>query len=513
MTRFNTILHKTVALGVLATLLVSGCAVGPDFKRPAPPDVKTYTDSALPAQTAASDTIGGAAQTFVDNKDIPAQWWTLFASAPLNALMEQALKTNSDLQAAQAALRVSQETVYAEQGVFFPSVTLNPSVTREKFSPAVLGDSTGSSSIFTLYNASVNVSYGLDIFGGNRREVELLQAQADYQKYQLQATYLTLTTNIVTAAIQEASLRAQIKATQNIIDIESHELDILKKQFELGGIAKSIVLTQETAVAQAEATLPPLQKQLAQKRTQLSVLAGRFPSEKLEETFDLDSLHLPEELPVSLPSKLVEQRPDIQSSESVLHAASAGIGVATANMLPQVTLTGSYGSEATSFGNLFSGPAEVWSLGGGLLQPLFRGGTLLHERNAAVAAYDQAAANYRSTVLTAFQNVADTLRALQFDADTLKAQLHAERAASESLELTNAQFKDGAISYPQLLNVQQAYQQTHITLVLAQAARFADTAALFQALGGGWQQAGSPEKTIQTSTNTSSDTSLNGGKK
>jgi NodT family efflux transporter outer membrane factor (OMF) lipoprotein len=283
--------------------------------------------------------------------------------------------------------------------------------------------------------------------------------------------------------VQEASLRAQIAATQDIIDIESQQLDVLQHQFELGGASRAAVLAQAATLAQTRATLPPLAKQLAQERNLIATLAGRFPNDPPAETFELSTLYLPQELPLSLPSRLVEQRPDIRSAEALLHSASAQVGVATANMLPQITLTGQYG--AISTGNPLAG-LPVWSIGAGLTQPLFRGGELLHARRAAVAAYEEAAAQYRSTVLTAFQNVADALRALQSDADALSAQVVAERAAADSLDIARRQFQLGAINYLLLLNAEQTYQQAHIALVQAQANRYADTAALFQALGGGW---------------------------
>jgi NodT family efflux transporter outer membrane factor (OMF) lipoprotein len=281
-------------------------------------------------------------------------------------------------------------------------------------------------------------------------------------------------------------LRAQISATQDIVQVESDQLNVLRQQFELGGTSRAAVLAQEATLAQTRATLPPLQKQLAQQRNLLSVLAGRFPSDEPAETFDLAGLMLPQNLPLSLPSKLIEQRPDVRSAEETLHSASAQVGVATAAMLPQITLTGSWGRTATQPSGLGNPANAVWSYAAGLAQPLFRGGELLHQKRAAVAAFDSAAAQYRNTVLTAFQNVADTLRALDADANALSAQVEAERSALDSLTLSQQQFQLGAITYTSLLNAEQTYQQAHINLVQAQANRFSDTAALFQALGGGW---------------------------
>jgi NodT family efflux transporter outer membrane factor (OMF) lipoprotein len=463
--------------------LMGGCAVGPDFLRPSAPDVEGYTPEKLASATTSAPIHGGEAQFFQSDLDIPGEWWTLFQSPALNRLVEQALKANPTLDQAKAALREAQENVYAEQGAFFPTVTGELSTTREKISGASFGFP-GASSIFSVHTAQLNVSYPLDVFGGIRRQVESLEAQAENQRFQVEAAYLSLTANVATAVIAEASLRAQIAATEEIIDVEAQQLAVLQRQFELGGASKVAVLAQAATLAQERATLPPLQKQLAQERNLLADLVGSFPSQDLGATFDLAALRLPQDLPVSLPSKLVEQRPDIRSAESQLHAASAEIGVAIANQLPQFTLTGQYGSSSTS--SLFTPGSGVWSLGASVAQTLFDAGTLLHKKRATVAAFDASAAQYRSTVLAAFQNVADALRALQTDADALQAQVASERAAADSLAIAREQFKAGAITYLSLLTAEQTYQQARISLVQAQASRYSDTVALFQALGGGW---------------------------
>jgi NodT family efflux transporter outer membrane factor (OMF) lipoprotein len=468
---------------VLSAVLLASCIVGPDFAAPNPPQVSGYSREPLPDRTVTSNIHGGEAQRFVQALDIPGQWWTLFHSPGLNAIIEQALKANPTLQAAQAALREAKEELYASQGALFPTLSASAMTSRERISAASFG-TTNRIPVFTLKSASVSVTYLLDIWGGTRRQIESLAAQAEYQRFELEASYLTLTSNVVTAAIQDASLRAQIAATQQIIDFETQELAGLKRQFAIGAAANAAVLAQAAALAQARAQLPPLQKQLAQIRDQLTAYLGRFPSEELSETFDLASLQLPDTLPVSLPSKLVEQRPDIRASGALLHAASAEIGVATANMLPQLTLSAAYGSETA--GALFAPGTAIWNLGAELTQPLFEGGTLLHRRRAAIAAFDAAAAQYRYTVITAFQNVADALRALQADANAVNAQAAAERAAADSLAASRRQFRAGAISYLALLDAERTYQQALIGTVLAEATRYSDTVALFQALGGGW---------------------------
>ena len=476
-----------MALLVAAATLVAGCTVGPDFHRPGAPAVGGYTSESLASQTVSANVQGGEAQRFIRDMDIPGQWWVLFHSAPLNSLIESALKANPNLQAADAALRVAMENAYAQAGLYYPSVQANFSPSRQKNPVGTISPTLSSGvPVYNLYTAQVSVSYVPDVFGGNRRQVESLNAQAEFQRFQLEATYLTLTSNLVVAAVQEASLRAQIAATERVVSIETEQLEIFRRQYALGAIAMADVIAQEAALAQTLATLPSLKKQLAQQRNLLSALSGRFPSEEPLETFELSTLQLPEELPVTVPSKLVEQRPDVRSAEAQLHAASAQIGVAAANMLPQITLSGAYGGTATQIGHLFDSSNIFWSMAGSVTQTLFAGGTLLHRKRAAVAAFDQAAAQYRSVVITAFQNVADTLRALLFDAETVKAQVVAEHAAAESLDIARRALQLGSISYLAMLNAEQAYQQAVINLAQARANRYADTAALFQALGGGW---------------------------
>lgn len=471
---------------IILCIVLAGCAVGPDFQRPAAPEVARYTPQPMPSQTASVDVKGGETQRFVQAMDIPGQWWTLFHSRPLNDLIEQALKANPDMEAAQAALRVARENVYAQQGAFFPSIEADFNPTRQKTSGVLSSPLENNSYIYSLHTAQVAVAYSPDVFGGARRQVESLKAQEDSQRFQLEATYLTLTSNVVAAAVQEASLRGQIAATGKLIDIQGKALELMRRQYALGEIATADVVAQEAALAQTQAMLPPLEKQLAQQRDLLARLAGRFPGEKLVEEFDLSSLQLPLDLPVSLPSRLVEQRPDIRTAEELLHAASADIGVSIANRLPDITLSANAGSSATALNQLFTPGTGFWALAGSLTQPIFQGGTLLHRQRAAEAAYDLAAAQYRGVVLTAFQNVADTLQAIRSDADALKAAVAAERAADKSLSIARRQLELGDISYLAILNAEQTYQQAMINLVQALANRYADTAALFQALGGGW---------------------------
>lgn len=474
------------AVWIVLAAGLAGCAVGPDFVAPAAPDVTGYTPEPLGRAIATAGTKSDTAQRFVPAKDLPGQWWTLFHSRALNALVEKALAANPDLQAVQAALRVARENVYAQQGALLPAVDANVSGIRQLPAIVVPSDLGSGISTFNLFTTQLNVSYSPDVFGGTRRSIENLVAQADLQRFALEATYLTLTSNLAGAAVQEASLRGQIKATESIIKIERDILDLLSRQRGLGAIAEADVVTQEAVLAQAELLLPPLRKQLAQQRDLIAALTGGFPNQQLPQQFVLSELRLPRDLPVSLPSRLVEQRPDIRAAEANLHAASAQIGVAIANRLPNITLTATAGSTALAVDQLFTPGTGFWSVAGAATQPIFHGGTLLHRELAAKATYDQAAAQYRSTVISAFQNVADSLRAIQADAVALQKAVASEKAAAKSLEIARHRLELGDINYVSLFNTQQIYQQALFSLVQARAARYGDTVALFQALGGGW---------------------------
>jgi NodT family efflux transporter outer membrane factor (OMF) lipoprotein len=474
------------AVSLIIATLLAGCAVGPDFAPPPAPDVNGYTPEPLATATVSANAPGGKAQRFVRDLDLSGQWWTLFHSKGLNSLVDKALAANPDLQAAQAALTVAKENVYAQQGMLLPTVDGNFNGSRQKFQIGQPSDIEAGSPIYNLFTAQLNIAYAPDVFGGTRRSIEALAAQADSQRFALEATYLTLTSNLAGAAVQEASLRGQIAATLSIIKIETDVLKVMRHQYELGGIAEGDVVAQEAALAQVEQTLPPLQKQLAQQRDLLAALTGGFPSERLPQQFFLTSLRLPRDLPVSLPSKVVEQRPDVRAAEANLQAASAQIGVAIANRLPNITLSGVIGSTGIAIDQLFTPDFGFWQAAGSVTQPLFHGGTLFHRELAAKATYDQAEAQYRSTVITAFQNVADALRAIQSDAVALQKAVASESAASRSLAITRRRMELGDINYLGLLNAQQTYQQAVLSLAQAKAARLADTVALFQALGGGW---------------------------
>jgi NodT family efflux transporter outer membrane factor (OMF) lipoprotein len=478
--------HALTCVASLGFLLLAACAVGPNFKRPAAPDVDRYTPHPLTSTAAAPNVSGGEAQRFADGSDISADWWTLFHSKALNELIEQSLANNHDLKAAQAALLVARENVLAQRGAYFPGITADFSGTRQQQSEQISPTLNSNTFLYNLFTPQVSVSYVPDVFGLNRRTVESLQAQEQEARYQMIAAYTTLTSNVVVTAIQESSLQTQIDVTRRLIDSNTDALQVLHYQFAKGYAGRLDVAAQESQLAQIAATLPPLVKQLAQLQDQMAALAGRFPSQAPPEKFELSSLQLPQDLPVSLPSALVSQRPDVLQAEANLHDASAKIGIAIANRLPNITLTANAGSSAAAMSQLFTSGTGFWGFGADATAPIFQGGTLLHQERAAKAAYTQAAEQYRSTVLTAFQNVADTLTALEQDAEALKASAAAADAAKITLDLAKRQWQAGYAGYLALLSAEQAYQQSQISLVQAQAGRYADTAALFQALGGGW---------------------------
>ncbi len=469
---------------VLSAIL-AGCTVGPNFRAPPAPASTRFTEAVLPGRTVSAAVPGGEAQRLAPDRDIPGEWWELFHSPQITTLVTQALKANPDVAAAQASLRQARETMRAEQGALFPSVDASARAARQRESLAAVGFGNGSTT-FTTYSGALNVSYTLDAFGGIRRQVEQLGAQAEYQRFELEATDLTLAANVINAAINEAALRAQIDTTRDIIKADTDALNLTKSRFQLGGVSQVDVLQQQSLLDQQTATLPGLEKLRQQVRNQLAVYLGGHPDQYSTPTLDLDRLILPADLPVSLPSKLVEQRPDIRAYAALLHSATAAVGVATANMLPNLSLSASYGRDGSTLANLFTPAGIVWTIAGSIAQPIFEGGTLSARREAAKAAMDVAAAQYSSTVNTAFQNVANALVAIERDAETVRAALAAQQTAASSLTVARSQYAAGAGTYLNVLTAEQADFSARLNLITARAARFTDTVALFQALGGGW---------------------------
>jgi NodT family efflux transporter outer membrane factor (OMF) lipoprotein len=469
----------------LLCLALAGCAVGPDFRRPPPPAVERYLPGPPPGGTAGAAPPGGDAQRFLEGRDVPADWWTAFGSPELDALVAEALHANPTVAGAQATLRAARENLAAQRSVYFPALGLGASASRNKNAVDVLSPTLSSGeALFNLYTAQVSVGYALDLFGAGRRAVESAAAVAEASRWQLEATYLTVAGNVVIAALQLAGLDQQLAAAARAIALEREMLAILRRQFELGAVAGLDVAAQETALAQAEAALPPLRRQREATLHLLAVLTGRLPAEARAPAFALETLTLPAEIPIGVPSALVARRPDVRAAEAELHAATAVVGVSVANLLPQLSLGAAFGSATTTSATLFKPYTQFWSAGATLSQALFEGGMLVHRMHGAEAALDAAGATYRSTVLGAFQNVADALRTLESDAATLAAAERAAAAAERSLAIVRRQLELGGASYLGLLTAEQAYAQASAALAAARTARYADTAALYQALAG-----------------------------
>ena len=477
------------ALLIVVSVAISGCAVGPNFNPAPAPDVTGYVKGKLSSPNPGKGPPDVPGQRFITGADVATRWWAAFKSQPLNDLVRQAVEHNPNLQAAEAAIKIAHYNALAQRGLFFPQITGNS--TSQQILVANPGQvppipTQGPQSQFSLVTNQLTVSFVPDIWGGNFRAVENLDAVTEQQMSQLEAAYLTLTSNVVTAAIQEASLRGQIAATNRIIAIEKNLLEILKRQQNFGQAARADVLAQEAALAQAEELLPPLEKQLAQQRDLLTALAGRFAADEIAQKFDLAHLKLPRNLPISLPSRLVDQRPDVRAAEAAMHSASAQIGVAIAARLPNLVLSANGGSTSFNWATQFTPGTGFYTLAASATAPIFDGFTLYHKQKAAEAALEQAEALYRSSVITAFQNVADALKALQTDARAMKAAVHAENTAKASLDIVQQQLNEGQVNQLAVLNAQQTYLTAAVIRVQTEANRLADTAALFMALGGNW---------------------------
>jgi NodT family efflux transporter outer membrane factor (OMF) lipoprotein len=476
---------------VIASLLC-GCTMGPDFLRPDAPKTDAYLPEG-PGDFVAGGIDGGEAQRIVQGLDIPGQWWNVFQSAELNGLIETALRANPDIKAAAAGLKIARENARAQRATLFPTLQGGLGAAQYQVPTSLSAPTADNSYIYGLFTVGLTLTYNLDLWGANRRQIESLDALAEAQCFQLEGAYLSLASNVVAAAILEASLRAQIEATERIIAAQRGTLDILNRQSGLGAVTGADVAAQQAALAQVEATLPPLQKALAQQRNLLAALTGRLTNEAMLERFRLADLRLPQELPLSLPSKMVEQRPDVRAAEANLHSASALVGVAIANQFPNIVINAGIGTQSLTPGALFGPGLTASNVGVSALQTLIDGGALAARKRAAQAGLEQADAQYRSTIIGAFRNVADTLRALEYDALTLKAAVAAEQATLTSLTIARRRLELGDTTYIFVLTAELAYQQASLLRVQAQAARYTDTAALFQALGGGWWNRDRPE--------------------
>ena len=469
--------HFSRVIGRVSPSRSPHAPLAPILSRPRHPHVERFT----PEKTASP----GGGQRFREGAEVSARWWEAFHSNSLDDLVEEALARNPTLEAADAAIRVAQFNAFAGLGAYFPQVLLS---SNSSYSIAS-GDATNTTvtqTAYSFFTKQVQINYTLDIWGANWRNVESLDAMRDQQIYQKQAAHLTLAANVAKAAIEEASLRGQIAATRRVIALEEERLALLQRQLAQGAVAGTDILSQQNALAQARESLPPLESRLAQQRNLLTALAGRYPSEEVDETFALAQFSLPRDLPLSLPSRLVAQRPDIKGAEANLHSASAQIGVAVAARLPNVTLSANGSTSAFSLAQLFQPGTFGYSFAGNIAQTAFDGMTLYNKQKAAEASFDQAKAQYRDTVVKAFQNVADALRALQSDARSVQSARAAEGTAKKYLDHVRLQLKLGDVSQLAVVDAQRSYLAAANSRIKAEAQRLTDTVALFVALGGGW---------------------------
>jgi len=466
----------------LAALCLAGCTVGPDFRAPDPPATDRYVQGAAPA-----------VRTVVD-RDIAAEWWRVFASTDIDALVQRALRGNPTLDQARARLTQAQELRTARQGsALYPRLDLSAGGERQRIDPATFGfPGAPNPGPFNVWSLGGNASYNFDIFGGTRRELEALAAEVDYQAYELEGARLTIASNVVATAIRQAQLAAQVDLVASILSMQQREAAITEERYRAGGVAWLAVQNQRTLVAQTEAGLPPLRAQLAQAGHQLAVLMGEPPGTAELPLVSLDALRLPAELPLRLPSELVRQRPDIRASEALLHKASANVGVATADLYPKLVVSGSFSSSQLNIGDVLGNGINVWSIGLNLLQPIFRGGELQARKRAAEAAYEQALGGYRQTVLQGLQNVADVLRALEADAGSFEARSEQAARAEDVYRITLEQFRAGGVSELAVVDADRQRLAAEVDRLTTRASRYADVAALYQALGGGWTSPAQP---------------------
>lgn len=469
-------LQKAVAIGFSAAL--AGCAAGPDFHHPEPPTEQTYARDATPGAAGGQRLVAGQAPA--------ADWWRAFGSQELDRLMTAALERNADLAAARAAQRQARETWLAQRGALLPSVDVQAQAQRARNSESLAAPLSNNAVTYNLFSGQVDVGYTLDLFGGVRRASEAAQAEAQQQRFEAEATYLALTSNVAGAYVQLAALRDQLNATEALVQADQQLAELTRLQHDRGQVSGAELAQAETQLAQARNAVPALNKQIAQQADLLAALCGEPPADFDAPRGGLADLQLPGELPLSLPAQMVRQRPDVRAAEAAVHAASAELGVAVAARLPNITLSASAGGAAPQIGAVLTPANQLWSVAGGLTQPIFQGGALLHRQRAAQAALDQAQAQYRAAVLAGFQNVADTLAAITNDADALSADQGAEAAAKRNAEIAAARHHAGQISGLDELSARTTALQASVTRAQAEAARLTDSIALLVAVGGGW---------------------------
>jgi NodT family efflux transporter outer membrane factor (OMF) lipoprotein len=458
-------------LAAAAGLLAVGCAVGPDFEQPKPPAVLRYDTAQVDVNGESAPGIAGQAAI---GGDVSGEWWQLFKSTTLDQTLRRSIADNPTLAAANATLAAAREAEIIARAGYLPRLGATLGAERA----GTVSGTPGETGAASLYSVGLTSSYTIDAFGGTRRLVEQQSALAEMQRYQLAAAYLTLTGNVVTEALTIASTRAQISATYELLDGDEKNLKLTQREYEAGAAARTDVLTAEGQLASDQTTLPTLQQQLSAARHALALLVGRTPGEWSAPEFDLRDFTLPVDLPVSLPSALVRQRPDILASEAQLHADSAAIGIEVAQEYPTITLSGALTRESLS--------ETLWSIGGTLTQPIFQGGALRAQVREARDSFQAQEANYREVVLTAFGQVADQLRALEHDEARVIAFRRSLRIATDALILQRASYTAGASTVLQLIDAERTYSQALLGSATAEAQQLQDAVQLFVGLGGGW---------------------------
>jgi NodT family efflux transporter outer membrane factor (OMF) lipoprotein len=479
---------RITAAAVLG-MAVAGCTLGPDFEVPKPLSVTRYTSPGETIVPGPDATKSVPTQAIALGERIAANWWTLFRSSDLNRLIKQAIAGNYTLESVRAKLEQARESVTVAASALYPQIGLSAGESEQRQSAATFGLTPEVAPLppsFNLFQVGPTASYTPDLFGQTHRRIEQQVALAEYQSDQLDAAYLTLTGNTASRALQVAAVHSQLKAVDDILAIDRQNVELVRKQRQTGTVPDSDVIVAESQLASDETLKPGLEQQLSVAKHALAVLIGRAPGNWSPPDFDLAAFTLPHRLPVSIPSQLVHQRPDIQAAEAQLHAASAQIGIATAQLYPSITLSAGVTASSLNGSNLFSPSGLIWSVAAGLTQPIFDGGMREAERRAALAAFKESAADYQQTVLQAFGQVADILQALKHDTDLLVAQSRALSMASEAVRLQRINYGSGGSGIIGLLDAQRQYQQAQLGYVRAEAQRYQDTVQLLVAMGGGW---------------------------
>jgi NodT family efflux transporter outer membrane factor (OMF) lipoprotein len=471
-------------LALTGAALLAGCGLIPGYKAPPPPTETGYTPNALPSVLSAGG--AGADQRFVLGEKISGSWWKLFGSSALDGVLAEAVQGNRTLAAAKASLAEAREAVAVAAAGYYPQADFTTSAERERNNFKAVGLTGFPPKQFNVYSLGPTVSYSFNPAGLTGKQVEQARALEAVQNYETEAAYLTLTGSVATEIITVASIRAQIKAIEDLLNDDAHNLRLVQDELRAGAATDLDVETANSQLASDRTLLPPLRQQLSTAHHALAVLVGKPPVSWSPPDIDLDALTLPAELPVSLPSELVHQRPDILVSESQLHAASAAVGIANAALYPEITLSAGVMQQFLKPETIFDPASNIWNVGASMAAPLFHGGALRAQKRGSEDAYQAALANYEQTVLQSFGQVADLLDGLSHDAELLAAEQTAYQSASKALDLVRTSYGLGNSTLLQVLDAQRIFQQARIGLVRAQAQRYLDSAQLFVAMGGGW---------------------------